>query len=1585
MTYFCRPVNRLVNIHSFTKNPARLQSQVRKIDFMRITSLFLLIILPLTLIGQKASFYPFETNRANSNKPSLRFACDNFAGTFKLGIAAPSNKSTVTADRKHIYLCKGDSVSIIHNKDFILTGDPKPLTPAGIGYIMYKCDPKGKTGPQLSDIQTDPCLLTQASAGGTFSSQTSGLWMVKDKINGDLTFFNQGQLQTSFNSGGPVSYWFAPATLDDFDGKKYETMAGSAIAGTCVNVNISEAIRVTYLNPIVIKTVSKKCLQNNCIDRFVINGGLPEINGSTYYKIEIFNKSNPNLKGKIISNGPFKNGDTLEIFVPTPGEFLITAKDDYSCDGILSANFNSCSSTTFTLPKQNAKTGDIICVPVTASRLTNAYSLDLGFSWEKTVLEFSSISTANTKLIGIGTSDIVYSPITNNIKVSYFKQGGDAFSLNDGDLLFSVCLKVIGKNETKSAISFSDIYPSPLADECGKPMGFQYSNGQINITNEILFVDVKVDSIPCQNVGSNTGGFNLTVSAGVPPYKVTWLNKDDNTTGSVNINNLEGKGNIPGLKAGNYLLTISDSAPLKNTSTKDFEIPPSRNFVVRLDIIKDIICNNDSNGELKATVLIDAQEETDLTNYNFTWSNDPTIKTSFQKDLSPSFSAYTVSVKDQFGCVAQASENLTNPSKIIITTSSLTKATCSGVADGEASISVNGGIKSSTGTYTLKWADQVASVTGSSSFRTNLLPGTYAISVTDARGCQKSAPVIIDAAKKLDFDITGIDASCLGKCDGKAIIVVASTATGTPSFNISSGLSVPTGSGINYQFSNLCSGNYMVTMLSAEAGKQCSLEKTVSINDPKLLQLDTLIFTQESCTAGGGKDGKIKVAAKGGVSPYSYLWASTSKSNLSDSSSVVNLTKGTYTVTVKDGGGCTSPFPFTITSRSPPKITELNAALVSCIGNKDGKLSVKAIAGDSPISTYTWSNSVSGQFINGLAVGTYKVTVTGSDGCSADSSVTVSNPEPFKLKDTKYFEPTCVGKADGRIVIDPVGGTPPYKITWENSTQTGSSLINISKGTYRFNLVDANNCPTYSQEIKLSDAPEILVSLSNVKEVSCYSGSLDGQATAMASYSDGRQGTFDFEWSSGESQGATNSGSAFKLRSNLNSLTVTDNNLCKKIIEVNIPFPPAITANTTVKPVSCFGMGDGSIDVSPTGGRGTFTYVWNTGANSASVNGMKKGVYLVTITDGNKCEIKETITLSEPAQLLIELDATNTKNVSCPGLSDGKLVFKLKNDKDINPLGPTPYQWSTDGGISTASISKDKLPAGTYSITVTDSKGCKDETKHTFTTPDPIIAFFNPVSPPLCYGSTTTLSVKSVTGGNGTKFSDYVFSVNNSGISFPVNQNIQIFAGRTIIQVEDFLGCSYTETIDVTSPLPLLVEFNPGSINVPLGDSTTLLKPKIQTSNPIKSYKWSPASGLSSANIANPGINKLYQDQRFNLEVTDINGCKSNGNIQVLVDRNYSVFIPNVFSPNGDGYNDELRLYACLGVQEINNLKIFDRWGNLIKSINSVPVDCEGGTILWDGNYGGRTGNIGNYVYTFEVLFLDGYRRPYSGDFIIIK
>jgi hypothetical protein len=585
---------------------------------MRITSILLLIALPIFLSGQSPTFLPVDFNKSQSSISGLRMACDNFAGTFRLGNSAPTNKSTATSDRKHIYLCKNDSVSITHNGDYNLSGDPKPATLPGIGYIMYKCLPSGPTGPALSNILTDLCLLTQAAVGGTFTSKTEGLWMVKEKINGDLTFFNQGQLQASFNSGGPISYWFAPATLDDFSGKKYETATGSTVAGACVNVNITEAIRVTYLNPVVVEEVAKNCVINNCVSRIVVKGGLPEFNGSSYTKISIINKNDANIKGKIISTNLYKHNDTLEIFVPTPGEYIITATDEYSCDGNITLDITTCPSTTFILPKQNAKFGDEICIPVTASKVTNAVSLTLGVTWDSTILKYTKIDISNSKLSGIGPVDISYSPTSNDIKISYFKSGGAPFSLNDGDLLFNVCLEIIGADGKTSPLTFINLgtAPSPLEDDCGKPMGFQFSNGQVNVTNEILFVDVKVDSIPCQNVGNNTGGFEVTVTGGTAPYKVTWLNKDDNTTSFTNINGLDGKTIIKGLDAGNYLLTITDSAPTPNSSTKETEIPPSRNFVVRLDIIKDIICNNDSNGELKATVLIDAQEENDLTNFD---------------------------------------------------------------------------------------------------------------------------------------------------------------------------------------------------------------------------------------------------------------------------------------------------------------------------------------------------------------------------------------------------------------------------------------------------------------------------------------------------------------------------------------------------------------------------------------------------------------------------------------------------------------------------------------------------------------------------------------------------------------------------------------------------------------------------------------------------------------------------------------------------------------------------------------------------------------------------------------------------------
>lgn len=1548
---------------------------------MRPGQLSLLLLIPSCLFGQSPAFLPIVGSEGGTL--ALRSSCANQAGTFNLGLAAPTNKSSATSNRQHIYLCHGDSVSIVHNRDYNLNGDPNPATPAGIGYVMYKCPPVGPSGPGLVNIRTDRCLETKPSAGGGFTTPTSGLWMVRGNREGDLTFFNQGQIQDAFNSGNPSSYWFAPATLDDFDGRKYEAASGSTLAGACVNVSLDQAIRVTYLNPIKLTPVPGNCAGNTCVYRFRIEGGLPQLDGTQKYMLDIRLKGNSVVRGRLIGPGSYKSGDTLEFFVPLPGMYEIVARDDYSCDGSLTIDAGTCLSAGFQLPRENAKTGQEICIPVTVSSITRANSLTFGITWDKNILAFSKVVTSPSNLTGLDPSLINYNAAANEVRISYLQPGGTPFSLPADALLFTLCLRVVGNDGTSSPLTFQNVGTalSPLEDECaGKPMGFTYTQGQVNVTNDVLFVDVKVDSIPCTSLGQNTGGFQFSVASGTPPYRVSWKNNDDGSTGSYDIASADGKGILTGMKGGKYTLTITDNANPTNSKVLEREIPPARDFVVRLDVVKDIICNNDGNGELKARIFIDGQETTNLSPFSFSWVNLPSERSDRLINLQPG--TFSLNVRDERGCTASATQTLTNPSRINISQVSLSKATCAGIADGELVVNVSGGIPFATG-YRLKWADQSATLVSKNPVRSDLLAGIYSLAVTDERGCQRTQVFPIDVVRKIDFDATPVPATCKGKCDGRIVIVVSATA-GTPSFSLSSGL-IPSGSGINFQFDGLCSNSYSIRMLSPESGKQCALEKTVLIVDPALLKIDTVQFRQESCTAGGGKDGLIEISAKGGQAPYTYSWTGANSTVLSTRATADKLSRGNYSVKVLDAGGCEETFPFAISSRNPPRITALDQALVSCIGRSDGKLVVKASPGDSPISSYVWSNGVSGQNLSNLATGTYRVTVTGTDGCSVDSVVQVLNPDPFKLRNTRTFEPTCVGKSDGRIVIDPVGGTPPYQITWVGSSQTGLSLVNIAKGTYRFSLVDANNCPAFSQDVILPDAPAIKVTLSGIAEVSCYAGRSDGRATATAAYSDGRPGNFIFDWSSGESQGSTTSSSAAKLRSNLNTLTVTDNNLCKELITVNIPVPPALAANPAITPASCFASADGAVKVGPTGGRGAYTYLWNTGATGSSLQGMKKGTYSLTLTDGNGCPLTETINIPEPAQLLLTLDANLTRKVSCAGSSDGKLVFKLVNSTGINPLGPNPYRWSTNPGVGVASPVKDGLGAGTYSLTVTDTKGCEGSASHIFTTPNPVIALLEPVNPPLCHGETTTLRVKSVSGGNGTKLSDYVFSVNNSGISFPVNQPLKIFAGRTLVQVEDFLGCSYTETLDVSSPLPLLVEFNPGTLNVVLGDNTTLLKPQIQTSHPIRTYEWRPATGLSSSTVQNPLVQNLVNDQVFTLEVTDINGCKRSGDVSLVLDRNYAVFAPNVFSPNGDGINDEWRIYACLGVKTISNLRVFDRWGCMVTTVSAIAPNCEDGTIVWDGDPVNRRWNPGNYLYAFEVEFLDGYRRFYSGDFVLLR
>jgi gliding motility-associated-like protein len=155
---------------------------------------------------------------------------------------------------------------------------------------------------------------------------------------------------------------------------------------------------------------------------------------------------------------------------------------------------------------------------------------------------------------------------------------------------------------------------------------------------------------------------------------------------------------------------------------------------------------------------------------------------------------------------------------------------------------------------------------------------------------------------------------------------------------------------------------------------------------------------------------------------------------------------------------------------------------------------------------------------------------------------------------------------------------------------------------------------------------------------------------------------------------------------------------------------------------------------------------------------------------------------------------------------------------------------------------------------------------------------------------------------------------------------------------------------------------------------------------------WLPAKGLSDDKIVDPYVltatrttRDLRDDTEYILTVTDSSGCKAEGKLFVELDRNRNFYVPNAFSPNGDGRNDEFRAYGCKGVKTINYARVFDRWGNQILEQKNITVDCLGGTILWDGLLSSKQAGQGVYVYVIEVEFLDDVKLLYRGDIGLVR
>jgi len=308
-------------------------------------------------------------------------------------------------------------------------------------------------------------------------------------------------------------------------------------------------------------------------------------------------------------------------------------------------------------------------------------------------------------------------------------------------------------------------------------------------------------------------------------------------------------------------------------------------------------------------------------------------------------------------------------------------------------------------------------------------------------------------------------------------------------------------------------------------------------------------------------------------------------------------------------------------------------------------------------------------------------------------------------------------------------------------------------------------------------------------------------------------------------------------------------------------------------------------------------------------------------------------------------------------------------------------QWTTPDGhiVSGAqSLFPQADAPGTYFLTVLNTlNGCE--------TRDSVVVVLNEEKPRgvsflvknVCYGETGgALSVESVDGGN----LPVSFSVNDT-----LFQHSPVFdplpPGDYILSVLDERGCRFDTAFSVLA-LPEFDLFLPPVYELKLGDSLRLPAQTNRPKTDLTFLQWRPGEGLSCDTCLTP-VARPFETITYRLEVTDGDQCRTTGQIEIRVNRTACVYIPNAFSPNGDGQNDRFYPFAIQNVSRVARFLVFDRWGNLVFEQNDfAPNTPDRG---WDGTFRGRRAPVGVYTYLAEMVLIDGKKRVFRGTVTLVR
>ena len=646
-----------------------------------------------------------------------------------------------------------------------------------------------------------------------------------------------------------------------------------------------------------------------------------------------------------------------------------------------------------------------------------------------------------------------------------------------------------------------------------------------------------------------------------------------------------------------------------------------------------------------------------------------------------------------------------------------------------------------------------------------------------------------------------------------------------------------------------------------------------------------------------------------------------------------NLEFGTYNVVVRDGNGCITDSVAVVSSAAPEINVLTTATDVLCYGDSSATVSVSSISGgniENSSYQYNWFQSGTDELVGTtesvqVPVGGYYLVVEDDNGCQGTDEVSVEQANPITFSaETEGI--TCFGGTDGQIqVVVTGGGTPPYNLKWTNQGDINSSfLYDLSAGVYDLEISDVNDC-MISTSFELEQSPSPLIIEMGSVSISCF-GESTGTAQITAS---GGTPPYSYQWSSGHVTDV-----ADQLPQGVYYVDVTDARGCVVSDSVTINENSQIINNISSVPVSCYDGSDGSATVSSSGGTGSLIFNWSTGSSNTTITNQSFGEYWVKVEDELGCFTIDTIEISQPKPLKLQLFTTDVK---CNGGSDGAI-----SSTATGGTAPYNYDWSLSGNSFSSTQNLFALPSSDepYVLTVTDDNSCQSSVLAFVNEPDSLVLDTSHLVSAYCLNIPTGEVSVIASGGFLNTNSSYSF-LWNTGESEAVLTNKT--SGSYTVIVEDDNACKDTLNIEIPLEETFTLQLTSDSLNCFSDGSGSATVMNTGGFAPYD-YQWNTTDGITQVlSASNTNTLLSLSEGVTSVVVTDVNGCTKTAQV-------------DVFQPNELVYT----------VTKLNN-----------ESCSGQISSCDG--VLKYTAFGG-TGN-----YTFSTLDLDGnlISEHYSDSLVI--